>query len=147
MISTNSLGSPKYVLKLYKLTHFNGQLVMGWLWPGCRDQFLWKWLHPSNANVHPSEWCRDSGSLNLTQSLCLRFLFRGINSFYFKLLLASRSLFWLVNTLKIVLPPYKIVFNLLPLPCHLETCGGWYDNDVDLSGVLELSWLISLHID
>lgn len=26
-------------------------------------------------------------------------------------------------------------------------CGGWYDNDVDLSRVLELSWLIRLHID
>lgn len=53
---------------------------------------------------------------------------------------------WLVNTFEIWCRSF-LVFNRSPLSCHLKMCGGWYDNDVDLSRVLELSWLIRRHID
>lgn len=55
------------------------------------------------------------------------FSFFGRHSFYVKLLLTADSFhrpLLVGQHIKNCAASYKIVFNLLPLSCHLETCGG-----------------------
>lgn len=103
----------------------------------------------NDVDVIKSGWCR----LLTQEAAALAFAFIWIfSSFLFscqpKLLRYWEHQWasWLVNTFKIWCW-FFLVFYRLPLSCHLKMCGGWYDNDVDLSRVLELSWLIRLHID
>lgn len=103
---------------------------------------------PNNAIYQHRTWglnSRKCGGLYQIYSVCLLLLYHGhqfctSNSFH-------RPLQVGLHTKKLCYPSSRLAPIFFLFYTTFKPFAGWYDNDVDLSRVLELSWLIRLPID